>query len=89
MDSPPPITPAERMSDLQDAINDTQREIDENAQSRENVKENYSLSQKERGLLITALDIQTLKLNRQIAKLQSSLASQRMSFMKETFWRSF
>jgi hypothetical protein len=82
------MSPAEIMADIQDQIANCESEIHSDIIRKNDVKMNMSLSNKEISILTIGLDLSIVKREREMFKLKAQLATHRLAFQKETFWRS-
>jgi hypothetical protein len=83
-----PLSSAEIMSEIQDQIANCESEIHSDIIRKNDVKHNLLLSNKEVSILTIGLDLSIVKREREMFKLKAQLATHRLAFQKETFWRS-
>ena len=83
-----PQSPVELMALLTETINTVQDEIQTLERNRSDVRTNHTLSNKEQSILALGLDVLIVRAERDLARLQTRLQTQRMKFQKETFWRN-
>ena len=80
--------PAIRMETLQALILEFQEEIEELESNKRDVRLNMSLNAKQQTILNLGAEIEIVKLHRKISKAKAMLSTQKMKFLKESFWNT-
>jgi hypothetical protein len=81
-------TQASRMVRIQETITGIENSIAEDCDARSQARNNNTLSNRELSILLCGFDLCIAKQEREILKLKSQLATLRLNFQKETFWRN-
>jgi len=90
MDKQSPEKPsvAQRMTELQEYIAQIESSIADDVDARSQARNNNTLSNRELSILLCGFDLCIAKQEREILKVKSQLATLRLNFQKETFWRN-